>query len=283
MKLYARRGFEWAEDGLVGLWSPVSTGGTQGMLLDCNPSTNNHGTLTGYTDINTGWVGSDYGTSKNYNGSTDRDLCSTNPLLGATNFAISVWARRTAAQRGQLVANQYLSGGEFTGFRFFYENTATFGTQPASFTFQCSQFVVANNSWSTPANSFPQNVWKHCVMNFITGLQVEFFIDGRRVTTSNWGGSTNTNEIRWGTVDRGLGFGRTSQSYLNSDFFAGQIAEIKTYYNRTLSAGEAMQDFQAGPGGMWQDRPRRSRVYFGAAGFKAYWARRQFQLIGGGV
>jgi hypothetical protein len=55
-------------------------------------------------------------------------------------------------------------------------------------------------------------------------------------------------------------------------------------FARQLAAAEIWQVYQAGPAGEWISRQTPRRVYgFVPAGFKAYWARRNSQIIGGGV
>ena len=66
-------------------------------------------------------------------------------------------------------------------------------------------------------------------------------------------------------------------------FFAGLIDDLAVY-NRRLASGEIRQLYLLGRGGMYERRRRTlRRVAVEQAGFKAYWARRQNQIIGGGV
>ena len=63
------------------------------------------------------------------------------------------------------------------------------------------------------------------------------------------------------------------------------LLDDMTVLNRMLTANEIQQLYQLGRGGMYGRRRRTLRrvgVEQGAA-FKAYWARRQNQIIGGGV
>lgn len=65
--------------------------------------------------------------------------------------------------------------------------------------------------------------------------------------------------------------------------FEGFMADA-VIHNRILSTGEHADLYRLGPCGMYERRRRsRRRVVEAAAGFKAYWARRQGQIIGGGV
>lgn len=64
--------------------------------------------------------------------------------------------------------------------------------------------------------------------------------------------------------------------------FNGQIAEA-AIWNRALNPGEIQELYRLGPGWYQPQLPRRIPYSEQQAGFKAYWARRQSQLIGGGV
>ena len=52
---------------------------------------------------------------------------------------------------------------------------------------------------------------------------------------------------------------------------------------RQLTDAEVWQIYNAGPACSWATQPRRRTYGFVPAGFRAYWARRQGQIIGGGV
>ena len=258
MKLYARRGFEWAEDGLVGLWSPVSTGGTQGMLLDCNPSTNGHGTLTGFTDINTAWVGTQIGTALDFS-ATANTATMTSPSISQGDFAIFQWLRVRSITSGFMVLFERGTQREPSVFLGTNGNIA-YTAVGATYDFNQRSLGIVLDKW-------------HLYTMTRQGGIVSHFLDGAFRSSITGLTSTQANATAW-TLGAAISGGGTR--------FDGQIAEffpLRTVANQ----GQIMQAFQAGPGGMWQDRPRRSRVYFGAAGFKAYWARRQSQLIGGGV
>ena len=270
-------------DGLVGYWSPWL--GSSGYRLLDRTRYANHGTLTNM-DAGTDWVGATIqgrsGFALDFDGINDRVSIEKNPILGASDFTLATWVYRNSGS-GHLIANQFSGpGSEFTGFRFYNLTSAAAGINANAFVLATARVsFVANNIWSSPTDSYPAGVWKHGVVVFRTGSQPQFFVDGLLVATTNWTGTTNANDIRWGTVDRGIGFGRSSQTYESAQLNGRQAENI--IWNRALTASEVWQAYVAAPGGMWQDRPRRSRVYFGASGFKAYWAKRQSQLIGGGV
>ena len=262
MKLYARRGFEWAEDGLVGLWCPVLTGATQSLLLDCNPLTSNHGTLTGYTNINTGWVGSPFGTVINIDGVSGQFSAPSDTILTG-NFSVSMWVNIQASTGFYMTLFErppgrtlsvWLGGSVISG-------VAVGGT---------GQFV-------NRALGIVLNRW-HLFTIVRRRFQCFYYLDGvlqSQSGISEFSVTTETalNGTQWTIGPSSTGGGTRLNAFV-AEFAPRSI---------DLLDGQIMQAFQAGPGGMWQDRPRRSRSYFASAGFKAYWARRQSQLIGGGV
>lgn len=273
MKLYARQGFEWAEDGLVGLWSPVSTGATQGVLLDCNPSTSNHGAMNGYTDINTAWVGSRYGTVLSFNGSSNYAQIPSRPnFTPSKNWSILVWYNSRILPPNPSLSYEYCllsnsqatspyNGFDIRGERYrtgldnFELSIAISGTE-----YQISCGPITTNSWTFISATYD-------------GIVLRTFRNGRQYATLNVTGSINLSS-------QNLRIGDNPS--FSPRFFNGFVAELEIL-NRVCESQQVLSAFEASPGGMWQDRPRRSRAYFGAAGFKAYWARRQAQLIGGGL
>lgn len=268
MKLYARRGFEWSEDGLVGLWSPVSTGGTQGMLLDCNPSTNNYGRLSNFTNINTGYVGSVYGTALNTDGTANRvEIDPSSVFTNMVDATISGWVFADA-QVPQTPARFGFSTASFDDNRFSW---ITLNTGVHRFTCTGANGVKTNLDYSA---SVLTGSWK-LVTLVAEKTTLSIFIDGRFATSASKSVGLSLSSCGFGIAGqyaRAAGYNPSSQ----------RTAEV-TIHRRPLFEQEIFQAFQAGPSGMWQDRPRRSRIYFGTAGFKAYWAKRQSQLIGGGV
>jgi hypothetical protein len=65
-------------------------------------------------------------------------------------------------------------------------------------------------------------------------------------------------------------------------FLGGQLAEI-AIWNRAITPGENRTLYRIGPGWFGKRESRFAGYAEQAAGFKAYWARRQSQLIGGGL
>lgn len=270
MKLYARRGFEWAENGLAGLWSPVSTGGTGSILLDCNPSTSNHGTLLNFTNANESWSGSRFGAVASFESTANRyfSVADSGSLRLGNALSFCAWSRPTTLgdTNGLEVFSKTTSAGTpFISYAIEWLDTQRFRVSIGT----SNGFINANAATTSPLNEW----------SFVCGTydqqNLRCFLNGF-ISSSTF----QTASITYTTGS--LGIGQWAASPQSTNKFIGDIAEI-VLVSRVLAPSEIFQAYQAGPGGMWQDRPRRSRVYFGAAGFKAYWHRRQSQLIGGGV
>ena len=113
--------------------------------------------------------------------------------------------------------------------------------------------------------------WRHVLITFVPSQAATIFVDGRqaRQITSSVPSSVATNSTAL-----------TISSYAGGNFFAGQLDDIRIF-RTALTASDARQLWQLGRGNMPMVRKRRYTEE--AAGFRAYWARRQSQLIGGGV
>lgn len=267
MKLYARRGFEWAEDGLVGLWSPVSTGRTDSLLLDSLRSNDNPGSTVNYTSINDAWAGSTIGSVLNFPTSYSNRyfLCSNQQSFPNTlKFSLSVWVNLSSTGTTQGLLSFGSNAYELS----WTASAVAFGIPGNSFA--SGSFAQVANTWTNITATINANSTSQAGMSAI-------YVNGNPLSLTNNAAPISALTIGSNTI---IGMRNTSLAWP----FYGRWAE-GCVFRRSLMPGEVMQYFQAGPGtnGMWQDRPRRSRVYFSSAGFRAYWHRRQSQLIGGGL
>lgn len=265
MKLWAKKGFEWAEDGLVGLWSPVNTGATNRLMIDCAL----HGINTGtnrYANGNLAWSGSSTGTVFECDGTNNNVVDLPNKYAGLSGpFSITTWFLSTYTGTGApMIASNYNGSG---GGHLMYINGST------GF---INSFIGASSvEWS----GLNVNDGKlHCAtvtrINFST---LACFVDG--VNLGNKSGTFTGNPGEQG--------GGTPGQFLAAGFFGvpfkGQIFEINMMQN-FMQFGEHQSMYQAGPGGMWQREPRRNRSYFAQiTTFKNYWFRQQQHMIGGGI
>jgi hypothetical protein len=239
---------------LVGWWCP-SIDATGGILLD-RSGRNNHGTLTNM-DPASDWVASGGKLALDFDGSDDF-VNTGNWSNSLTRISVSAWVRPTSGTRQDFVSKwgsinyQYvlLQGVTASRFQFYISTT--------------SSNAIGSGDSTTVISA---GVWYHVVGTY-DGSTVRLFINGLLENSTSHSGnlsaSTQNNLI-----------GKSGDA-----LFAGQLDDIRIY-NRALTAGEVSQLWQIGRGNM--PLRRRRRYTQQAAGFKAYWARRQSQLIGGGV
>jgi hypothetical protein len=115
------------------------------------------------------------------------------------------------------------------------------------------------------------NRWTH-ICGIADASGAKLFFDGVQVGTR----SDTVSLVKTNGLGIGYRFG------VNSDFYSGLTDDFRIY-SRTLTTPEIRQLYTAGRGfGLIPERLERRGKAAGAA-FKAYWARRQSQLIGGGV
>ena len=120
--------------------------------------------------------------------------------------------------------------------------------------------------------------WQSASWRLLTGVStpssLTLFVNGVQVaTTSRTAGATSLNQVTLGALNRA----GTINNYAVSSIDDARL------FPRAFNATQLRQMFIAGRGfGLIPERQRR-RGAVAAAGFKAYWARRQSQLIGGGL
>ena len=247
------------ERGLVGYWSPW-LGATGFRLLDRTRYAN-HGTLTNM-DPPTDWVGANIfgrsGRVLDFDGVDDRCAVSSFRMAALNDVTNSVafWFRPTATGN----TTRIFGAGEF-GNNF----AMRFNFQNLEFTFGGTAILSV-----TMLNATYSNRWTH-VVGVADSSGARIFFDGVQVgTRSDTVSLTKTN---------GLGIGYRFGT--NTDHFSGRIADL-SLHSRTLTPAEVRTLYRLGPGWFGQREPRRRYAVAQAAGFKAYWARRQTQIIGGG-
>ena len=244
-----------------------------GYLLPDLSGRGNHGTLTNM-DAGTDWVGAAvrgvHGRVLDYDGTNDYTDCGTklNAAL-VDKLTISMWAVfRTRNTVNAAISN--LAGGN-NGFALEMGRTA-------------SKLTWLQNGASIDAistGSITDADWHHIVVtrNGTTGnWTIMFAIDG--VTSTH---TTTVNPVA-ASISGMLAIGRYG-SFTGGFNFNGQIGEV-AIYQRALSEAEIRDLCRQGNGAIGRQLTgqTRRRVYgFVPAGFKAYWARRQNQIIGGGV
>ena len=239
MKLYAKRGFEWAADGCVGLWCPVLTGNTGLKICDSNFTTNNDGNAIGYTNSSQPWVGSEFGTVLSCDGANDRISNNASSLytFGTREFSFGGWFRlgATTGAYAPLTTNWGNASNQFSG-RWFL---GLFDTWMRVFD------SVGNIAISyTPT----VGVWNHYVVSKRQGV-VTLYVDS--IAQGTYSG-TNQNWSNEGAVS----IGGTSDGFANCRCAEGFVSIVG------YSAHDVAKLYSIGPAGAWQREPIRPRSYF---------------------
>lgn len=249
--------------GLVGAWCP-SLGAT-GFRLQDRSGWNNHGTLTSMAS--TAWVTSGGKGALSFAPFAYVELGSSQNLR-PVRFTYSAWINPSTT------ANAY---SQIMGF-----------DPGASSTQVCTLLIKSNlklalyvarpgggsgyDSYDGAGVTLTAGQWYHlAAQHSPAGLRV--FVNGVLDGSAAYTADPN---VAAGSFWIG------GQNGYSNRYFSGFIDDARLY-NRALTAPEVRQLYIGGRGfGLIPERPRhRSKV--AAAGFKAYWARRQSQLIGGGL
>ena len=120
--------------------------------------------------------------------------------------------------------------------------------------------------------------WQSATWRLLTGVStpssLTLFVNGVQVaTTSRTAGATSLNQVTLGALNRAGTINNYAVSFLDDS----------RMFQRALTVPEIRQLYVGGRGfGLLPERPRR-RGTAAAAAFKAFRARRQSQLIGGGL
>jgi hypothetical protein len=136
---------------------------------------------------------------------------------------------------------------------------------------------VSSSSISSGVN-VANGAWRHICVSIKSGVSSGslFFVDGLPVGSL----FTYSNQIGNTAVDASIMTGLGSTNMASAEYVNGQLDDA-ILFNTALTASEVREIYRRGRGYGIGASPHRSRR--SAAGFKAYWARRQSQLIGGGV
>jgi hypothetical protein len=113
--------------------------------------------------------------------------------------------------------------------------------------------------------------WQHVVVRR-TGTAIEFFVGGKKTST----GGTSATSVA--TAQFALG---SSNPGTNSEPYFGAMDDVFVF--RAALSDSVINLFAARRGIAYELAPRRRSQVLTAGGFKAYWAARKAQIIGGGV
>jgi Concanavalin A-like lectin/glucanases superfamily len=261
------------ERGVVGYWCPMLA--TTGPRLYDRSGRSNHGTLTNMvpaSDWVTAKVRNTGGRVLDFDGTNDYVGVPDSPNLRITgSITVACWFRRNATQQNRGLIGKYDVPSNQRAWALGTQNSIGgaglfFTTQPTGAAFDTNQQAI----YTTDIG----NGWNHAIGRLVAGSPCEIWLNGALVATA----AAATNAIFANTT--ALEIGRYNQSAANA--FAGQIAEA-CIWNRAITPGEIRTLYRIGPGWFGKRESRFPGYAEQAAGFKAYWARRQSQLIGGGV
>ncbi len=261
-------------DGIIGCWSPSVRGA--GYLLP-DLVRGNHGTLTNM-DAGSDWPGAAvrgvHGRVLDYDGSNDHVVTSRGVPVTSAVVSVSVWLfrRDTPTTFPRLID---LSDGTHS-----VQVVLDTGTTGGS------GFLVTKHSQYQAGLTGTQ--W-----GFLPALQrwehLAIIFDGVASSTRVWRNgveqtAASNNNVGAGAAANTIFFGvrRDLNAVTRLDGALGEIA----IHQRALTAAEVMDIYRQGNGAIGRQLTgqTRRRVYgFAPAGFRAYWARRQNQIIGGGV
>jgi hypothetical protein len=214
-------------------------------------------------DAASDWVASGGKGALDFDGSNDYVAASNLPLSGnETLLTISAWIRPANVNTVKAIVGL---GSEANGQRrYLLQRNAQIEANGFL------QDVLSN------ANVLTANTWFHAVIVYTgytlaTGVQI--FLNGALAPTSVVAGTTLV-PFSGRTITLG-------SNLTGGENWAGQLDDI-AIYNTALTANEVREIYRRGRGYGVFPEPDFDEG-FAAAGFKAHWARRQSQLIGGGV
>jgi hypothetical protein len=216
-----------------------------------------HGTLVNMSAASD-WLRSNGTYALNFAGT--RKVTHTRPIISGTQgFTLSVWVYLTGTTGYRTVCGNYGSGNS-TGVQITIWQAT--GGVPAN-----APTVYYGSTAINATTGAAANVWNH-VAATRSGNAVTIFLNGVQV-----GSGTNTGSVG---ASRNWTLGQDTDS--TAEPMIGYIDD-HAVYNRPLTAGEIR--LLATRRGIAYEARR--DIVGGTSGFSAYWARRQNQIIGGGV
>lgn len=258
MIAYWERGLEWMGEGLQLAICPSFTGPTSLQALDVS-GRSSHGTLT-FMDRNTSWQTSGGKGALSFDGVDDYVLLPSGPAYrpaSGDRFSVSAWVFTNSSTGNKAI----LSHGNPNGYSFYIQGNFL----------ELAKAGVANTGSSASLTPIVIGAWNHVAVTNTVNSRVQLWINGalRR-------------DVAFVQTYAYLNQLRIGDSQNETGLFNGSIDDVR-FYDRLLTAPEVRQLYDLGRGGGMLYQPPRRRSVFIAAGFRAYWHRRQQQLIGGGL
>lgn len=250
-------------EGLVGYWSPWL--GSSGYRLLDRTAYANHGTLTNM-DAGADWVGATVqgksGYALDFDGTNDFVNYSATTGKIPNYISVGCWFRTSQTTTGRLTTKPRVASSQQA-----YSLAINLTAGRVSWIVNTS----VTNATIASTTTINTNAWFFVVGTY-DGTTSRLFVNGTQETSVGLTGSilyTNDLPFQVGRFDA-LG-----------QYFAGQIGGL-WLWERSLTATEVRQLYRVDPG-WYRPYAKRSIGFAAVAGFKAYWHRRQSQLIGGGV
>ena len=255
-------------DAMVGAWSPWL--GCSGYRLLDRSGNGSHGVLTNMAG--TAWTANTIagrsGNTLRFDGVNDFVNIPVSGWLN-TNYTAGItfggWVYPTTSGQYQMVFGKTVGSGSNRDFAVFLAPST-------------SQYYVAlrgtslgeNGTVLSLSSSWSVNAWNLLLVSYAAGSLVTT-LNGKTAHTA-----TYTGDVAFSTSTQNLQIGAEISAFPLS----GQVAEMYLW-RRKLQVVEHAEIYRRGPG--WFQQLRRRTYGFVAAGFRPYWARRQSQIIGGGV
>jgi len=241
VKAFARPGFDWLLDGCRGIWSPVVSGNTGATVLDINPTTDNHGALSGMTAAQA-WQQSTIGNVLAFDGANDSVTIATAETLTTYPFTLANWVYHPSTIPDTTAALTLSVGvGQTQYFAIGYRQAT-----PRPGIFARNTTFTNNANYTTTFNPG----WVSLVGVFVSATRRELWVDGRLLAVS----TTSVPQLASvSSVRLGSGF---TQLY-----YPQRIAEAIVHAQR-WTPEQIAQYVEAGPGGALTLQPptrRRSR------------------------
>jgi hypothetical protein len=263
-------------DGVVGYWAPC-LGPTGTRLFDVSRY-NNWGTLTNM-DAATDWVinGGQY--ALDLDGTNDNIVTgAARPYSPGTEYAVGAWVyNRSLPSSGgfaSLLCSYDVVSSNIFGIDFRLRNDA--GTQRLGFIMADG---TASGGGADVAYTLATNTWVHLIASRQGGT-LTVYANGVSVFTVSGSKGIVGSATKALTIG-GFGFYTPTSSDLGRN--VNGLMDDVVLWQRGLDAASIRTLYNLGRGGMLERRRRRRVAVEQGAAFKAYWARRQNQIIGGGV
>lgn len=245
--------------GCVGRWSPC-LGPTAARLFD-HSIMSGHAELTG-TSYATSWVlqGGYYGID--FDASDDMATTGATVLKSLNEFSVMAWVHSDGIGEGS--TGRIVTKNDLNPFGVFCRNTNN------GLSLAVNNSVIVTATITGASGNFSGYLW--CIVaTYRNGGNAVIYANGRNMAEAGVSAAlaSNSNPVVIGNNAAGT---RT---------FDGRIFDVGLWSHQ-LTQADANQLYEGGPGYGYQlDRARSLKTT--AAAFKAYWARQQSYIIGGGV